>query len=54
MDTCDVILCRKQAVKECIYHGTFWDFLMVQWLRICLAMQRTLVQSVIRKLGSHM
>ena len=29
-------------------------FLVVQWLRICLAMQRTWVQSFVRELRSHM
>ena len=27
--------------------------LVVQWLRICLAMQRTQVQSLVRELGFH-
>ena len=29
------------------------DFLVVQWLRIRLAMQRTHVQSLVRELRSH-
>ena len=29
-------------------------FLIIQWLRICLAMQRMQVQSLIRELRSHM
>jgi hypothetical protein len=31
-----------------------WDFLVVQWLRICLIMQRTWVQSLVRELRSPM
>ena len=33
---------------------TIHDFLVVQWLRICLAMQGTQVPSLVWELRSHM
>ena len=30
-----------------------WDFLVVQWLRICLSMQVVSLQSLVGKLRSH-
>ena len=56
-------ICDKGSISsswgECLTNGVlkkpgFWDFLVVQWLRFCILIQGVQVQSLIRKLRSHM
>ena len=45
---------EKQDKVPTLKKLTVGTFLVVQWLRILLAMQKTLVRSLVRKLISHM
>ena len=45
---------QKQNLTVCCLQEThFRTYLMAQWLRICLTIQGTLVQSMIRELIPH-
>ena len=53
MKTCLTSLAIREMQLRTTMRGG-WTSLVVQWLRICLSMQETRVQSLVWKLRSHM